>query len=182
MKTLSWLAALATVVAVTGGCMQTTPAPAPVSQPIVATPPPTIPPPLVTTEPPAAEIIVPPPPTVTVPPPAAVPVTTSTSVSTAAASTERKPVQVKPAVATPPAAKPQAAGGATPKIVTYPASFGKVSFNHQQHALSNACNACHPTAPPGKVALGKDKAHQLCKGCHQKKGAPSACTACHKKG
>jgi hypothetical protein len=89
------------------------------------------------------------------------------------------------AVAVPPPAKTKAPVVAPPKVVTYAATPGKVTFDHQQHAGTNTCSACHATGnPPVKVVLGKDKAHQLCKGCHQQKGAPAptACGGCHKKG
>jgi hypothetical protein len=70
-----------------------------------------------------------------------------------------------------------------PKTVTYPASYGPVSFNHQAHAAALACSSCHSTDPPVKIELGKDKAHQLCKGCHQEKAAgPTQCNGCHIKG
>jgi len=77
----------------------------------------------------------------------------------------------------------KAAVSASPKTVTYPASYGQVSFDHQAHAAAFACNSCHSTDPPGKIELGKDKAHQWCKGCHQEKAAgPTQCNGCHKKG
>jgi hypothetical protein len=67
-------------------------------------------------------------------------------------------------------------------VVTYKATAGPVTFDHQKHAASHPCSACHPAGPPAKLALGKEKAHQLCKGCHQQKGAPAQCAGCHKKG
>jgi len=67
--------------------------------------------------------------------------------------------------------------------VVYEASNGPVTFDHQVHADSLACGSCHPTDPPVKIAIDKDKAHQMCKGCHQEKGAgPTQCNGCHKKG
>ncbi|MBE0504367.1 MAG: cytochrome c3 family protein [Desulfuromonadales bacterium] len=78
-----------------------------------------------------------------------------------------------------PAEKPATA----PATVTYKATNGNVSFDHQQHAANHACSSCHSTGAPAKIVLGKDKAHQLCKGCHQEKAAgPTQCTGCHKKG
>jgi outer membrane biosynthesis protein TonB len=71
----------------------------------------------------------------------------------------------------------------SPKTVVYEASNGSVTFDHQVHSSQLACDSCHTTDPPIKVELGKDKAHQLCKGCHQEKGAgPTQCNGCHKKG
>jgi len=121
--------------------------------------------------------------------PPAAPATTPAPAPAAAPLAETKPAPVKPAATsvTPPAkpapaAKSQPAAAAAPKVVTFKAAPGQVTFNHQQHAGSQACSACHPTSPPAKLALGKDKAHQLCKGCHQQKGAPTSCAGCHKKG
>jgi predicted CXXCH cytochrome family protein len=70
-----------------------------------------------------------------------------------------------------------------PGTVSYDASFGRVTFNHQKHAQNNSCASCHNAGPATKIPLGKDKAHQLCKGCHQQKSAgPSQCNGCHVKG
>lgn len=77
----------------------------------------------------------------------------------------------------------KAAVSTAPKIVTYPASYGQVAFDHQAHAAMLACSSCHNTDPPVKIELDKDKAHRLCKGCHQEKAAgPTQCNGCHKKG
>ncbi|PKN12272.1 MAG: cytochrome C [Deltaproteobacteria bacterium HGW-Deltaproteobacteria-4] len=82
-----------------------------------------------------------------------------------------------------PAVKPAATPSTAPPTVIYKATNGNVSFNHQQHAANNACNSCHSTEAPAKIVLGKDKAHLLCKGCHQQQGSgPTQCTGCHKKG
>ncbi|MDO9080265.1 MAG: cytochrome C [Desulfuromonadales bacterium] len=84
---------------------------------------------------------------------------------------------------TPPAPKPAVTPAAAPPTVTYKATNGNVSFNHQQHAANHVCTSCHPAGTPAKIVLGKDKAHQLCKECHQQQGAgPTQCTGCHKKG
>jgi outer membrane biosynthesis protein TonB len=89
---------------------------------------------------------------------------------------------VKPAPAPAEAAKPAAAGPAPPQTVVYKASYGQVTFAHQAHAGSLACSACHATDPPARIAIDKDKAHQMCKGCHQEQGAgPTQCNGCHKK-
>lgn len=70
-----------------------------------------------------------------------------------------------------------------PVKVTYKATNGNVTFDHQQHVGNNVCSSCHPTDPPAKIVLDKDKAHQLCKGCHQQNGTgPTQCNGCHKKG
>lgn len=79
--------------------------------------------------------------------------------------------------------KIEEAAAQPPLTVTFDASMGKVTFDHQGHSGRLACDSCHPTVPPAKIPLGKDKAHQLCKGCHQEKGAgPTQCDGCHKKG
>jgi predicted CXXCH cytochrome family protein len=64
----------------------------------------------------------------------------------------------------------------------YPASFGKVTFDHPDHGKRNKCAACHKTDPPARIALAKESAHALCKGCHEQKAAgPTKCNACHDK-
>jgi hypothetical protein len=78
------------------------------------------------------------------------------------------------------AAKPAVA--VSPQTVIYDPPFGRVAFNHQAHAGSFDCVSCHSTDPPGKIVLGKDKAHELCRGCHQQMAAgPAQCSGCHKK-
>lgn len=76
----------------------------------------------------------------------------------------------------PPAARP-------PEVVSYEASMGTVTFNHANHAGRLDCSKCHTTDPPQKIAINKEVAHALCRGCHQQSGgkAPTACTGCHKK-
>lgn len=70
-----------------------------------------------------------------------------------------------------------------PGKVVYPASFGKVTFDHAAHARRQACTDCHPGKPPRKIVLGKEAAHTLCKGCHEAKAAgPAKCAGCHVKG
>jgi len=69
-----------------------------------------------------------------------------------------------------------------PETVTFEASMGAVTFDHAGHMGRLDCSACHPTDPPEKIVLDKDKAHALCKGCHQEQGAgPTKCTECHKR-
>jgi predicted CXXCH cytochrome family protein len=66
--------------------------------------------------------------------------------------------------------------------VVYPAKNGNVTFNHKGHSAKVECKACHGEGAPSKIALGKDKAHSLCKGCHaDKKAGPTKCGECHKK-
>lgn len=82
-----------------------------------------------------------------------------------------------PKVVSPPPAKVAASAG---KVVVYNASFGRVSFDHAKHSAKEKCTSCH-AGTPARFVLGKDKAHQLCKTCHQQKGGPTQCTGCHKK-
>jgi hypothetical protein len=69
-------------------------------------------------------------------------------------------------------------------VMEFPASMGKVTFNHKKHqeALKD-CTKCHASAAGGKIeGFGKDIAHKTCKGCHQEKGqGPTGCKDCHKK-
>lgn len=69
------------------------------------------------------------------------------------------------------------------ECLVFPASMGKVTFNHKQHQEKlKDCKICHEKAP-GKIAgFDKDKAHKLCIECHKAKGAgPVKCGDCHKK-
>lgn len=66
--------------------------------------------------------------------------------------------------------------------VTMKAKNGNVTFNHKAHSATGDCKACHGEGTPGKLTLGKDPAHKLCKGCHEtKKQGPTKCGECHKK-
>ncbi len=66
--------------------------------------------------------------------------------------------------------------------VVMKAKNGDVTFNHKAHSASGDCKACHGEGTPGKLTLGKDAAHKLCKGCHEaKKQGPMKCGECHKK-
>ena len=66
--------------------------------------------------------------------------------------------------------------------VVYPAKNGNVTFNHKVHSTKHACKQCHGEGAPAKIAIDKDKAHTLCKGCHaDKKAGPTKCGECHKK-
>ncbi len=74
------------------------------------------------------------------------------------------------------------AAASMPQVVTFETSMGAVVFDHPGHADRLTCDACHPTEPPVKIALDKDAAHALCKGCHQEQGAgPTGCSGCHQK-
>ena len=71
---------------------------------------------------------------------------------------------------------------AGPEFVTFDASQGMVSFPHSPRANAYPCTTCHGVGTPGKISLGKDVAHDLCRSCHKEKGAgPTACSGCHKK-
>ena len=66
--------------------------------------------------------------------------------------------------------------------VVLKAKNGDVTFDHKKHSSSGDCKACHGEGTPGKITLGKDAAHKLCKGCHEsKKSGPTKCGDCHKK-
>ncbi len=67
-------------------------------------------------------------------------------------------------------------------MVTMKSKTGDVTFNHKVHGEKDGCKACHGEGTPGKLTLGKDAAHKLCKGCHEtKKAGPAKCFDCHKK-
>lgn len=66
--------------------------------------------------------------------------------------------------------------------VVFPAKPGNVTFNHKAHSSKLECKLCHGAGAPSKIALDKDKAHSLCKGCHTaKKAGPTKCSECHKR-
>lgn len=66
--------------------------------------------------------------------------------------------------------------------VVMKAKNGDVTFNHKAHGAAVECKVCHGEGTPGKLTLGKDKAHKLCKDCHaEKKKGPTGCKDCHKK-
>jgi len=72
---------------------------------------------------------------------------------------------------------------AGPETITLPAKNGNITFPHKKHQeMLKNCKICHEKGP-GKIAsLGKDWAHQTCKGCHEeKKQGPTKCGECHKK-
>ncbi|HJV67068.1 MAG TPA: cytochrome c3 family protein [Geomonas sp.] len=66
--------------------------------------------------------------------------------------------------------------------VVFPAKNGNVTFNHKAHSSKLECKACHGAGAPSKIAIDRDKAHALCKGCHtERKAGPTKCGDCHKK-
>jgi hypothetical protein len=166
MKRTLWLAALAALALAASGCEQqkatqmTPPAKPAVEEPkaMPQETTPALPAPAEKPEPAVAAPAVPPPATEAMQPAAPAPAP--------------KPVPV-----------PAAASPAPPKTVVYKATNGPVTFDHPAHSSSLACNRCHTSDPPAKIPLDKDKAHQLCKGCHQEQGAgPTQCSGCHLKG
>jgi cytochrome c553 len=67
-------------------------------------------------------------------------------------------------------------------MMTMKSKQGDVTFNHKVHGETAECKTCHGEGTPGKLTLGKDPAHKLCKGCHEtKKAGPTKCPDCHKK-
>jgi len=67
--------------------------------------------------------------------------------------------------------------------IVFPASMGKVSFNHKAHVdkLKN-CKLCHEKAPGKIEGFDKAKAHKLCIDCHKKMNTGAkGCKDCHKK-
>jgi len=69
-----------------------------------------------------------------------------------------------------------------PELITLEASYGNITFPHEEHASRLDCTVCHGDAPYADLALTKDTAHPLCRGCHQtQKAGPTGCKDCHKK-
>lgn len=69
-----------------------------------------------------------------------------------------------------------------PVDVTFEATrAGNVKFPHRLHA-ARGCKPCHPASPAKLAAFDKEKAHALCKGCHEDvaKG-PRKCDGCHQR-
>lgn len=103
-----------------------------------------------------------------------VPATSSTPTAVVPA----KPAEPAKAAATKPAVKLPA----VPDTVTLAASQGEVTLSHLTHAKRFPCASCHGEATPGKLALGKEAAHTLCRDCHQSRGTgPTDCSGCHQK-
>jgi len=70
------------------------------------------------------------------------------------------------------------------KTIVLPAKPGNVTFEHSKHKdVKNACLACHTSEQGGKIeGFGKEKAHDICRGCHEQSHAgPTKCADCHKK-
>jgi len=67
--------------------------------------------------------------------------------------------------------------------LVFETSNGRVVFTHSDHQdAEKDCGACHGAKEPGKIpGFGKERAHQLCIGCHQKKDGPQKCHECHEK-
>jgi predicted CXXCH cytochrome family protein len=71
-------------------------------------------------------------------------------------------------------------------VITFPAKFGDVTFDHKKHQelLKKDCKACHTKSIGKMEGFGKDAAHKLCIDCHKAKSngkGPVSCKACHKK-
>ncbi|NIQ96412.1 MAG: cytochrome c3 family protein [Desulfuromonadales bacterium] len=70
----------------------------------------------------------------------------------------------------------------SPETIELEASYGNITFPHGMHSKAYDCSTCHGEGMPGPIGLDKDKAHPLCKGCHEEEGAgPTACKDCHQK-
>ncbi len=83
------------------------------------------------------------------------------------------------------------------ELLIFPASTGKVTFNHGAHqtdakyGIMGNCAACHNAAEPlhfakifNDTVSIKDKAHATCKACHvaaANPAAPTKCKECHVK-
>ena len=100
-----------------------------------------------------------------------------------AAETVKAPSAPAPAMPAPsPATAKPAKPAAVADVLILPASQGKVTLHHLRHAQKFPCATCHGEATPGKLQLTKDTAHELCRDCHQAKGAgPTGCNGCHQK-
>jgi outer membrane biosynthesis protein TonB len=177
MRSLAW-AMLAAAVLLVSACGSPEQPPAKSAPPAVATPAPLPPAPAVPVAPPAT-VVVPPPapqpaPAPAAPPPPAEPVKPAAPVADAPKAPAAAPV--------PAATQPAAPTAKIPDSVTLAASQGQVTLPHLAHAKSFPCATCHGDGTPGKIGLNKDAAHNLCRDCHNAKGAgPTTCTGCHKK-
>ncbi len=69
------------------------------------------------------------------------------------------------------------------EVMEFPATMGKVTFNHKKHQETlKECKLCHEKGPGKIEGFGKEWAHKTCKGCHEeKKAGPTKCSDCHKK-
>ncbi len=71
-----------------------------------------------------------------------------------------------------------------PATITLKAKQGNVTFPHKTHVdRLKDCKSCHASDEGGKIeGFGKDKAHALCRACHEKQAkGPRKCDQCHKK-
>jgi predicted CXXCH cytochrome family protein len=75
-----------------------------------------------------------------------------------------------------------ASAAKTPDKITFETTrAGNVLFPHKLHA-ARGCKACHPAAPAKIAGFDKDKAHALCKTCHENASkGPTKCDGCHKR-
>ena len=77
-----------------------------------------------------------------------------------------------------------AAAAEAPATVVIDNKNGKVTLTHKAHADKlKDCKICHADDKGGKIeGFNKDKAHALCKKCHEtEKKGPTKCAECHKK-
>ncbi len=100
-------------------------------------------------------------------------------------STPPKPVLTPETLPAPPV-KPTPAPSAVATgadVITLPASPGPVTFPHRKHQdILKGCGSCHGGQPGRIAAMGKEWAHQTCRGCHtEMKTGPVGCSGCHKK-
>jgi len=64
--------------------------------------------------------------------------------------------------------------------ILYKCMNGDVTFNHKNHQrVLDDCKKCHDGVPGTIPAFDRPAAHTLCKGCHERMGAPSRCIECH---
>ncbi|GAB4299382.1 MAG: cytochrome c3 family protein [Desulfuromonadia bacterium] len=79
---------------------------------------------------------------------------------------------------------PVIGSGRMQQQLVFETSNGKVVFTHSDHQdAEKDCSVCHGKHEPGRIpGFGKERAHQLCIGCHQKKNGPQKCFECHEKG
>jgi predicted CXXCH cytochrome family protein len=67
-----------------------------------------------------------------------------------------------------------------PGKVMFPATNGAVTFDHPAHLeRRETCRTCHGDERIEKVLLDKERGHALCRGCHEARGGPTRCSACH---
>ena len=75
-----------------------------------------------------------------------------------------------------------AATASAADIIELPAARGNISFPHKKHqGLPFKCATCHDPGVWKIAGLGKEWAHNVCRGCHAETAkAPVNCTGCHK--